>query len=219
MDRLEASLDWARHVDIDEVADQVQEIGFECTRCGKCCQGSDSESHTATVFPAEIRQIEDASADSWSDIVRPMPFGIRDGAGETFEWALQIDDCGDCTFLETEGSQTRCRIYDERPLLCRTYPFSLGLPGTGESRANAVAVAGRVRASECPGLGADISRERSVAIANTLKERAIRELQETIALREQYEPHPASDRIVVHDSEGPKDPHGTPLGPSSGDKD
>ncbi|MFP4530589.1 MAG: YkgJ family cysteine cluster protein [Halodesulfurarchaeum sp.] len=218
MDRLEAAHEWAQAIDPEAIAADVREIGFECTRCGRCCRGTGTDPHTATVFPDEIRAIQSTTGRAWDEIARPMPFGVREGRGETFEWALQIDDGGDCTFLETADTQTRCAIYDERPRLCRTYPFSLGLPGTGESRANAVAIAGRVRASECPGLGAEISRKRSLAIAKTLKERAVRELEEILALREQYEPHSAADGIVVHDSEGAKDPHGTPLGPSSGDR-
>lgn len=219
MDRLEAALDWAQTFDIEQIADRVQKIGFECTRCGKCCQGTETESHTAIVFPEEVRAIRDRTEKSWPEIARPMPFGITDGVGETFEWALQTDDCGDCTFLKSEDTHTRCTIYGERPLLCRTYPFSLGLPGTGESVAGAVAVSGRVRASECPGLGAEINRERALAIADTLKERAVRELQETIALRDHYLPRPEVDGIVIHDSEGAKDQLGRPLGPTVGDKD
>lgn len=219
MDRLEAALDWAQAFDIEQIADRVEEIGFECTRCGKCCQGTETEPHTAIVFPDEVRAIRDTTGKSWPEIARPMPFGVRDGAGETFEWALQTDDCGDCTFLESEGTHTRCSIYGERPLLCRTYPFSLGLPGTGESEAAAVAVSGRVRASECPGLGAEIGRKRALAIAETLKKRAVRELQETIELRDHYLPRPDREGIVVHDSEGAKDQFGRPVGSTAGDKD
>lgn len=219
MDRLEAALDWADGFDIEQIADRVQEIGFECTRCGKCCQGTETEPHTAIAFPDEVRAIRETTGMAWSEITSPMPFGVQDGAGETFEWALQTDDCNDCVFLESDGTHTRCTIYGERPLICRTYPFSLGLPGTGESEAGAVAVSGRVRASECPGLGAEISHERALAIAEILKERAVRELQETIALRDQYRPRPDADGIVVHDSEGAKDQLGRPLGPPVGDKD
>jgi hypothetical protein len=140
-----------------------------------------------------------------------MPFGIRDGGGETFEWALQTAENGDCVFLQEQGEGTRCSIYDARPLLCQTYPFRLELPGTGAPGDGAVAAEGRVRASECPGLGRPLSRERALAIAETLRDRAVRELRETIALRERYEPRPGKTGIVVHDSEGAKRADGRAL--------
>jgi len=74
----------------------------------------------------------------------------------------------------------------------------------------AVDEAGIVRAHECEGLGRDISREDAEALAATLKERAIRELEEAIAVSEQYEPvDRESGTVVVHDSEGAKRIDGT----------
>jgi hypothetical protein len=219
MDRLEAALAWARHIEPAALVDSIREIGFECTRCGRCCTGTETDPHTATVFPDEIRAIRERTDQSWDGIARPMPFGVREDRGETFEWALQTDADGTCTFLQADASHTRCSVYDSRPLLCRTYPFSLALPGTGIAESAAVASAGRVRASECPGLGADISRERALAIAETLVERAEREIEETLALREHYRPQPDAAGVVVHDSEGPKRADGRPLGRSEGDKD
>ncbi|MDZ7849297.1 MAG: YkgJ family cysteine cluster protein [Halodesulfurarchaeum sp.] len=216
MDRLEAALTWARSINPEAIAADLQEIGFECTRCGQCCRGTEDEPHTATVFPDEIREIHEATDHSWDEIARPMPFGLDEDGGETFEWALQTDADRQCTFLETVDGHTSCSIYDSRPLLCRTYPFSLALPGTGIAESAAVESAGRVRASECPGLGAEMSQERALALANTLRERAIREIQETIALREHYAPQAEADSIVVHDSEGPKRPDGRPFDESPG---
>jgi len=67
-----------------------------------------------------------------------------------------------------------------------------------------------VRAHECEGLGRDISREEAEALAAALKMRAIREIQEAIGVRDNYEPT-AVDGIVVHDSEGPKRMDGRPV--------
>lgn len=217
MERLEAALEWAQSIDPREIAEDIQEIGFECTRCGRCCRGTDEDPHTATVFPDEVREIQQETGESWEASARPMPFGVRTGQGETFEWALQTKESGNCTFLETDGAHTRCTIYRTRPLLCRTYPFSLALPGTGIPESAAVEAAGRVRASECPGLGAEMSHERAAAIAETLQERAIREIREAIAVREHYTPLPDTDGVVVHDSEGPKRPDGRPIDTSPGD--
>ena len=69
---------------------------------------------------------------------------------------------------------------------------------------------GPVRAHECEGLGREIAREDAEALARALKERAVRELEEAIAVRESYEPTDA-EGVVVHDSEGQKRPDGSVL--------
>jgi gamma-glutamyl phosphate reductase len=71
-----------------------------------------------------------------------------------------------------------------------------------------------VRAHECEGLGRDISRVEAEELAAALKKRAVRELEEAIAVRDNYEPAHA-DGVVVHDSEGAKRPDGTRV---SGDE-
>ena len=230
MDSLETELERARELDVDEIADAIEAIGFECTRCGGCCKaaetGEGTEEHTATVFPDEVRRLQEAGDEDydWRDVARPMPFGLSEGAegpeGETFEWALQTDGCGDCVFYEegegdegAEGSSEgpgTCTVHEDRPLICRTYPFSVALGGTSQPMGEAVDSAGMVRAHECEGLGRDISRDDAEELAATLKERAVRELKEAIAVREAYRPVEA-DGVVVHDSEGPKRPDGRPY--------
>jgi len=242
---LEADLAAARDLDPDDLADAIEAIGFECTRCGACCKaetcGSADEAgdaadadggrepHTATVFPDEVRELQAATAASdafdreydWRDVARPMPYGLREGpdgepAGETFEWALATDSCGDCTFYEEAPDGTgACGVHGSRPLICRTYPFSVVLDGDGDTglaqpMGAAVDREGAVRAHECEGLGRDIPRADAEELAAALKQRAVRELEEAIAVRDRYEPADA-EGVVVHDSEGAKRPGGTPL--------
>ncbi|WP_256403582.1 YkgJ family cysteine cluster protein [Halorubrum salinum] len=269
MESLEAELARARDLDPAELADSIEAIGFECTRCGGCCTGyapdepggapagegvgeraADAESdasatddadagptgeatrepHTATVFPDEVRRVADAAeaefgeAYDWRDVARPMPFGLsEDGdgepSGETFEWALATDDCGDCTFYEEVDGRGACAVHDARPLICQTYPFSVGSEGESrrddggglgatEPMGGVVEREGLVRAHECEGLGRDISREDAEELAAALKERAVRELEEAIGVRDGYEPTDV-DGVVVHDSEGQKRPDGS----------
>jgi Fe-S-cluster containining protein len=267
MESLEAELDRARDLGVADLADSIEEIGFECTRCGACCKAAENadcgseatgaddgdarggegkrgrepeaepetetgigteagpEAHAATVFPDEVRQLQDATEYDWRDVARPMPYGLNAGPdgpeGETFEWALATDGCGDCTFYAEENGQGACTVHGDRPLICRTYPFSIGDVnerqhkeggglGTTEPMGSVVEQEGMVRAHECEGLGRDISREDAEELAAALKERAIRELEETIGVRDNYEPTDV-DGIVVHDSEGQKRPDGTPL--------
>ncbi|GGN85058.1 YkgJ family cysteine cluster protein [Haloarcula pellucida] len=243
MESLESELERARDLDVAALADAIETIGFECTRCGACCKAGetacgdgDSDTagepgpHTATVFPDEIRQLQSTGDYDFRDIARPMPYGIEESPdgpqGETFEWALQTDDCGDCTFYaEDDDGVGACTVHEDRPLICRTYPFSVALGGTSQPMGEAVdSVAlegqreagdtddegGMVRAHECEGLGRDISRADAEELAAALKERAIRELEEAVGVRDNYEPTDV-DGVVVHDSEGQKRPDGTPL--------
>ena len=295
MEPLEVELARARGLDVDDLADAIASIGFECTRCGSCCTGyapdepggapagaderdaepgereaepgereakagereakaggreaggtsataisgdhggdengchdgsaADREPHTATVFPDEIRAVADAAEDAfgeaydWRDVARPMPFGLSESpasepSGETFEWALATDDCGDCTFYRETDGQGACSVHESRPLICRTYPFSVALDGTSQPMGEAVDAEGIVRAHECEGLGREISREDAAELAAALKRRAVRELEEAIGVRDGYDPA-ASDRadgdVIVFDSEGPKESDGTPV--------
>ncbi|ELY72665.1 YkgJ family cysteine cluster protein [Natrinema pallidum] len=232
MQSLDAELEDARQLSVADLADAIESIGFECTRCGACCKADAEDDHTATVFPDEVRALEESKQDDdydWRDIARPMPYGLSAGddglEGETFEWALQTDGCGDCTFYEEDEAGTgACTAHDDRPLICRTYPFSIALDGTSQPMGEAVdSVAldaehdagdedGVLRAHECDGLGRDISRDDAEALARALKERAVRELEEAIAVRDEYAPaDPSPGEIVVHDSEGAKRVDGTPL--------
>jgi len=263
VESLETELERARALSVEDLADAIESIGFECTRCGACCKGYDPdpedgdasagdggesdagdgrEPHTATVFPDEVREIRDGlngradaaddrsdagdeagagggtpdQAYDWRDVARPMPYGLSEGAdgpeGETFEWALAVDDCGDCTFYDPgDGEEGTCTVYGDRPLVCRTYPFSVAVAGVGQPMGEVVDSEGPVRAHECEGLGREIDREEAVALAETLKERAVREIEEAIAVRESYAPVDA-EGVVVHDSEGAKRPDGSPVG-------
>jgi len=236
METLEAELDRARDLEVAALADAIESIGFECTRCGACCSAEADDPHTATVFPDEVRTLQSAAGESttddepheppreWRDVARPMPFGLTDGEdgpeGETFEWALQTDGCGDCAFYaEAPDGRGRCTVHADRPLICRTYPFSVALAGTSQPMGEAVDEAGVVRAHECEGLGRDISRADAEGLARSLKERAVRELEEAIGVRDRYRPvETGPGEVVVHDSEGAKRPDGSPLdGPSTDD--
>lgn len=211
---LEADLQRARDLSVDRLATAIESIGFECTRCGGCCKATEtndgSQEHTATVFPDEIRRLQATDDYDWRDVARPMPFGLSDDKGSTFEWALQTDACGDCTFYdEDDDGVGTCTVHGDRPRICRTYPFSVALEGTAQPIGEAVDQDGIVRAHECEGLGRDIDRADAEKLAAALKERAIHELEEAIAVRENYE-SVDTDEVVVYDSEGPKRPDGTP---------
>ena len=227
---LESDLERARDLSVTDLADAIESIGFECTRCGACCKSEAEDAHTATVFPDEVRELQEATADSpefeteydWRDVARPMPYGLHEGPdgpeGETFEWALETDACGDCTFYEETDGEGACTVHDSRPLICETYPFSVVLDGdeiASQPMGQEVDREGPVRAHECEGLGRDISRGDAEELAAALKERAVRELEEAIGVRDEYAPTDPEGGVVVHDSEGAKDRDGRPWGADS----
>jgi len=206
---LEAELDAVRSLEIDELAASIETLGFECTRCGACCKGQ-GEDHTATLSPEEVRDLMGPEQE-WRDVARPVPFGLENGEGETFEWALQTAACGDCRFYEDGEDAGTCTVYENRPRICRTYPFSIDVAG-GDPMGAVVDRNGAVRAHECEGLGRDISREEARALARQLKDRAIHDLQELRAVREAYHPVDMEPgQVIVHDSEGAKRVDGSPI--------
>ena len=259
MQSLADELERARALDVGELADAVEAIGFECTRCGACCKSEADDPHTATVFPDEVRRLQaaaaadsshgdggdggddgddgddnddnDGDARDWRDVARPMPYGLTEGddgpEGETLEWALQTDSCGDCVFYREDDGVGACGVHADRPLICETYPFSVDLGGTSQpigAVVDSVALGTQlepgelgdaeetVRAHECEGLGRDIDRADAESLAAALKERAVRELEEAIGVRDAYEPVSADPgEVVVHDSEGVKRPDGSRI--------
>lgn len=196
---------------IDTIAAAIENIGFSCTDCGACCR-NDEDPHVATVFPDEIRTIKEVTGTKWRDVARPMPFGLDETeAGDTFEWSLQSNSCGNCTFYDPDAPRGGCSIYADRPLICQTYPFQLAVPGVTEPNAAVTRTEGPVRAFDCEGLGRPISPEQARSLAVTLKSRARREIAESESLLASYSGNLSEDRIVIHDSEGAKRPDGSRI--------
>ena len=186
--QLREDLEFAERISVEEVAAQIREIGFECTKCGECCIGDDN---SVVVFPFEIRRIIAATGEGWLDTVRPPAEGEWDSQGNfhTLEWRIKKED-GSCKFYSYRG----CKIYADRPFICSTYPFYLDN--------------GILRCSECRGLGKEIEYSEAEKIASLVKERNIVEIREAIALLDKYKDFDRGKAmtkatcIIVHDSEG-----------------
>ena len=100
--------------------DVIQDVGFECDFCGKCCTHAFND-HVYLLA-------EDASRILTlnPDAVKPSPyFDFCDQFGRFYvsgySLKTQNDEVGSCFFLENN----RCRIYDNRPLICRVYPYMI----------------------------------------------------------------------------------------------
>jgi len=98
----------------------IQEIGFRCTSCARCC----TRAFNGHVFLLDrdvtsVRKFDPAA-------IEPAPapeFCDQNGIFYVSGYALRTrdDDSGSCWFLENG----RCRIYDRRFAICRIYPYML----------------------------------------------------------------------------------------------
>jgi len=184
---LEKELAAAWKISVPELAARIEEIGFCCLRCGECCVGDEN---SVVAFPFEIRSISRLTGDEWLETVAPPTIGEWDSSGcfHTLEWRLK-KTAGKCKYYSESG----CRIYQVRPLLCSTYPFYL--------------VRGRLFTSECRGLGKAISSIEAARLADLLKKRYVVELQESLSLLRKYREFERGRPVskgdcIVHDSEG-----------------
>lgn len=182
---IKKTLDEALKIDESELAGEIKNTGFKCIQCSKCCMEEFGD-NTVAIFPFEIRRICEQTGLKWNDIVLPPPSEDTDSEGNihTFEWVLR--NKGDCIFLK-DGM---CKIYENRPYICKTYPFYL--------------CEGRLTVCNCEGLGKSMSETESREMASILKERYITEIRESISLLEKFKGFEPNDRgnVCVHDSEG-----------------
>jgi uncharacterized protein len=189
---LQSQLENARRLPPEEIAAQIKNTGFQCIRCGECCQGQDN---SVLVFPFEIRKILEASGRNWLDEVEPPSEGEWDDCGNfhTLEWRIKKNSDLCKHYSGTCSSPGVCKIYEHRPLLCSTYPFYLD--------------DGKLKCSDCRGLGNIISIEDAKSLALLLIKRHQTEIEEAISLISRYRdfkrgPPSRKALCVVHDSEG-----------------
>jgi len=164
------------------LARRIRKTGFSCTRCGACCRGTPEDANLVMVTPAEIdRLVAETGLDPGS-IAEPYPDYIRtdDGGSITFEWCLRRNTSG-CIFLDGN----RCRVYDSRPWICRTYPFML------EGK--------RLMISPCDGIGREIPPEEAAQLAGLVLQRRSEEEQEEERVRSVLSagPIPTGKRVLI----------------------
>jgi uncharacterized protein len=89
-----------------------QGLKFSCTGCGDCCTGAPGY---VWVTKAEIAALAAALGLQIEEFERRFVrlVGVRK--------SLVEHENGDCVFFDPESRQ--CRVYEDRPLQCRTWPF------------------------------------------------------------------------------------------------
>jgi len=192
----------ADNLSINEMAKQLVSIGFECMKCGECCRARSGD-NTVILFPDEIRLIVGTRGMTPDDVCEPSIPQFMDERGilHCFEWMLKRHSSGDCIFIQADNT---CRIYQQRPWICSTYPFFLGFTN-GTAKPD-------IMVSECKGVGRKINNDDSLKFAELLKGRLLAEINEEIRLLENLEGFEDWEStgfysaqgytIAVHDSSG-----------------
>ncbi len=207
---LKQELTNASNISTGTIAAKIEDIGFSCLMCGKCCRREFGDNRVLLI-PQEIQVISDHTILEAHEIATPATSDgsdsdliDTDGKIHTFGWMLARKSNGDCNFIEDAETSNKCKIHEVRPMLCRTYPFYMQDM--------------ELHTSECEGLGRKIAPEESLTIAHDLINRYVAEIEDTIALYEKFEeftPNPENIEIknirtnednhvvyVVHDSKG-----------------
>lgn len=94
-------------------------LHFECTRCGACCTGAPG---LVEFTRGEGIRMARALGLTYKE------FLVRHGRRTERQWALQeieTEHGFDCAMLDRESvpGQVLCRVHDQRPTQCRTWPF------------------------------------------------------------------------------------------------
>ena len=103
---------------IDEFIAIIKDVGFSCTRCGRCCTAEFNDH--VFLLDDDAERVKELC----SDALVPAPhFELCDQNGNFYVsgYALRWKENGDCIFLEGN----RCTIYDQRFRICRIYPYML----------------------------------------------------------------------------------------------
>lgn len=91
-----------------------------------------------TVRPSESGGVVSIELNRFIELIKTVADHIDEsGRIHTFGWMLQRSENGRCLFLD--ASTRKCRIYEIRPGLCRTYPFYLDENGLGECECDGLA--------------------------------------------------------------------------------
>ncbi|MGP8320785.1 MAG: YkgJ family cysteine cluster protein [Methanosarcinaceae archaeon] len=201
----------ASNISTKSIASKIEDIGFSCLICGKCCRFAFGDNRVL-LTPCEIQVIEDHTEHPAHKIANPATPDDPDftdlidieGRIHTFGWMLVRKSNGDCIFIEGADVSNRCKIHGVCPMLCRTYPFYIQNM--------------ELHTSECEGLGQKIAPGESLKIAIDVINRYLIEIKDTIALYEKFDDFITSPEsvgvsticadgkkhfiCVVHDSKG-----------------
>ncbi len=98
-------------------------IRFKCTKCGLCCGDTKTKTRHVLLLKPEAERIAAHTKRALQEFTKKT----EDTAPYSFEM-LKNALTGMCIFLE----HNECTIYEQRPLICRFYPFELTTDERGD---------------------------------------------------------------------------------------
>ncbi len=119
------------------------DVLFECIRCGSCCRDTGKRRRKIVLTSADLDSITKTTHLPLNEFSRashtaPKPFR-----------RIMRENYGACIFL---GDNSKCGIYDSRPMICRCYPFSVEWDETNSTFS--------LLRNDCPGLGRGIKLQK-----------------------------------------------------------
>ncbi|MDD4325348.1 MAG: YkgJ family cysteine cluster protein [Candidatus Bathyarchaeota archaeon] len=90
-------------------------VCFDCNGCGLCCGDTEHKTRHILLLDSEAKNI---SAHTNLSIEK---FTQENHSKEPYVYEMKKSDEGKCIFLK----DNLCLIYQDRPLICRFYPFEL----------------------------------------------------------------------------------------------
>jgi len=96
----------------------IKELGFRCELCARCCT-KEFNDHVF-LLDADLELIRQMDPDAVTPAPAPEFCDLK-GNFYVSGYALRTKPDGSCFFLENK----RCKIYDNRPTICRIYPYML----------------------------------------------------------------------------------------------
>lgn len=90
-------------------------VCFECNGCSLCCGDTEQKTRRILLLESEAKTISEQTT-------RPIEEFSESSVGTTpYVYEMKKPTEGKCFFLKDK----QCTIYENRPLICRFYPFEL----------------------------------------------------------------------------------------------
>lgn len=109
----------------EELIAIIREVGFRCDLCARCCTREFNDH--VFLLEQDLKVIRETGP----GVIEPAPYyELCDQHGNFYVsgYALKTQEDGSCIFLD----EKRCRIYEQRPFICRLYPYMLHLEADEE---------------------------------------------------------------------------------------
>ena len=141
-----------------ELVDVIQDVGFSCTCCGKCCTSA-FNGHIY-LLPNDVKNERSLN----SDLLVPAPgFELADREGRMYvsSYAIKMNFDGTCPYL----LHGRCSDYQNRFFICKIYPYMLHREPDEEGNHRYRQISGLNQHGE---YHAEISRKEACEIADMI---------------------------------------------------